>query len=415
MARRRCWPWSNLIRRALPQALQAKLGEKVGHACRKLLLRHIWIGGTQRHHDFLGNSECEELQTRVLEDQANGTLDRKLAGRATRARDGMEQRGLAAAAFAHESSHATVSHLERNTREHGGRRPASPIANGQVANTDNLLGVLGNERGAQAPRPLVIHEQAVGAHFRLMGRELRDREARLVKAAMLAHKHDAVREGQPPTGTMVDHHERHALLLVESAKLDGDRGTRRRIEIGEWLIEHERAGTARERGAQRELLLGAAGELADAVLLAPLEAHEREELATALAHVARPSDVFERKEHLALDRIHAELVVRILEQYRDFAASLARTHLPHRTTSRKDLALELACIGRVKPGEAEGERRLARPGGPHHEDDLPSTHGQGEVGEDRARALAIAKAQATSLERDVRLGARHASDPERSP
>ena len=327
----------------------------------------------------------------------------------------MEQRGLAAAAFAHESGHATVSHLERNTREHGGRRPASPIANGQVANANDLLGIFGNERRAQTPRPFIIHEQAVGAHLRLVRGKLRDREARLVEAAMFAHEHDAVRERQPPTGTMVDHHERHALLLVETAKLDSDRGARRRIEVGERLVKHERTGTARERGAQRELLLGAAGELADAVLLASLEAHEREELATAFAHVAGPGDVLERKEHLALDRIHTELVVGILEQNRDFAASLARTHLPHRTTSRKDLALEFARVGRIKPGEAEGERRLARPGGPHHEDDLPPTHGQGEVGEDRARALAVAKAQATSLERDVRLGARHASDPGRSP
>ena len=134
-------------------------------------------------------------------------------------------------------------------------------------------------------------------------------------------------------------------------------------------------------------------------MLHPTETHEVKQLAHAGAHVAGPPHVLERKEHLALHRVHAELVIGVLEEDGDLGGASARSKRAHGRTDHEHLAVKLTGVVGIEARQAIREGRLSRTRRTHEQHDLAGAHGKGEALEDGSLPIGIAKREVAGFER----------------
>ena len=136
--------------------------------------------------------------------------------------------------------------------------------------------------------------------------------------------------------------------------------------------------TARDRGDSDPLLL-AAGKLPREIVLPALEAHERNHLSRPLHVVAAPHAPHLKREGDILERGAVGQQGEVLEHHAHLVAPQA-DELP--VTHREEvgaLDLHLACAGLDEPRETAHERRLARAGQTHDDQQLAGADLQGDV------------------------------------
>jgi hypothetical protein len=111
-----------------------------------------------------------------------------------------------------------------------------------------------------------------------------ERRAELHEGAAIEHG-DARGQRHRLVLVVGDVDRRDAELAVEPAQLHAHLRSQAGVEIGQRLVEEQGARLQHERAGQRHALLLAAGELAGAPRLQPLEAHHAQRRRHALAHL----------------------------------------------------------------------------------------------------------------------------------
>ena len=117
------------------------------------------------------------------------------------------------------------------------------------------------------------------------------------------------------------------------------------------------------------------------MMLHILQTHQCQQLPGAGTQIARIVDVFQRKQDFVIHPVHAELIVRVLEQDGHTPGSLGQRVILQRLTLKKNFAAQSSRVGRVKPGQAVGQTAFAAAGRPHQKHSLPGLNGKGELPE----------------------------------
>src|SRR2546428_1354123 len=206
----------------------------------------------------------------------------------------------------------------------------------------------------------------------------------LVDDAPLVHYDDAIRKFRELLDCMLDHDDRHGLLVLEACDRREDLFLSDGIELGCRLIEDEDLGQQHERARDGHALLLAAGE---AVRLAPFHAREthllqndRNSLADA---VAFPTVVLGCERQVFLDGQSDDLRLGVLKHEIDHLPELCGRGVRGASASDRHVPAEFPAY-RVwdEPAEAQAERALTRPRGSGDADELACPDPKAHVGED---------------------------------
>ncbi len=266
-------------------------------------------------------------------------------------------------------------------------------------------------RGRSPPvEPAVVQKQAPAGERLPAGLQLRRRERPCIQISFVLHQHHTGQEAPPPVGPVV-HHQQGQAPPVERLELGGELGAGGRVQVGEGLVQDEQPCAGGQRGAQGQLLLGAAGQGANGGLGQLPQARQLQQLVHPGPQVAGVVDVLQGEEHLMVHSVHAELVVRILEEDGDRPGPGRRPIGLQRPSRQPDRPRQLAGILGVEPRQTVGQGGLAAAGGPHQQHRLSLLHRQRQVGKDGSRLLPIAEGQFPADQQRLR----HGPGPGRSP
>ena len=258
----------------------------------------------------------------------------------------------------------------RGAQPAGAQRGAR-VLHGDRRRADAGRGEQPRARGLQGRRRLLEEAARVGV----------DRHG-----AVLERDH-AVGGGEAALEPVLGEHDGGAPLLVDAAQDAEQLVARDRVELGRRLVEQQQPRAAGQRGAERDPLELAAGQLVRrAVEQAGDAERERRLLHPARDRRLAPAAVLERERELGAHRAHHDLRLGVLEQRARDRGQLGRAVLARVEAARHEPPDELAAVEvRHEPGRRAQQRRLAGAGAAREDDELARLDPQRDVGERRPR------------------------------
>ncbi len=203
---------------------------------------------------------------------------------------------------------------------------------------------------------------------------------------------------------MLDDDDRIAVVREVAEDREQSRGGRR-VEVGEWLINHVQPGLHHQDPGDGDELALPAGQGTRLAADQGLDARACCDVAEPRAHlVARRPEVLRPEGHLGLDGRADDLLARVLEHGPDGPCDVAQLQLGGRLTGDPDDALQLARIGvRDEPVDRPDERALAAARRAGDQDDLTRVDRQRHVADRRLGRPSIPEGEA--VDRNQRFGA----------
>ena len=184
---------------------------------------------------------------------------------------------------------------------------------------------------------------------------------------------------------MLGEHDRRAPLLVEPAQQPDELVAGDRIELRRRLVEQHDLRAARERGAERDALELAPGELVGRAVQQLADAQGQRGLLHASRDRGRSeAAVLERKGQLGPHRPQDDLRLGILKEAAGDHGDVAGAAVAHRQPAHDDLTLHHPAV-QVGHQAARGAQqgRLARRRAPGEHDELARADGERDVGQGR--------------------------------
>ncbi len=191
---------------------------------------------------------------------------------------------------------------------------------------------------------------------------------------------------------MLREHDRRLPLLVQPSQQADQLVAGDGVELRGGLVEQHQLRPARERRAERDALLLAAGELVRGAVEQRVDPErERDLLDPARDRRVALAAAFERERELGADGAHHELRLGVLEQHARVAAEVRGAVLARVEAGERDRAGERAAVEmRHEPAGRMQERRLAVAGQSRQQAELARFQLEADVVERRGLRTRVA-------------------------